>query len=55
MRNLLRIAGIHKEEGKEKNNIVLGLAATLNIELNQADIDSSRCVGKPVTNGPAVM
>ena len=49
----LRIAGIPEEEGEETNKIVLGLAANLNIELNQTKIDRSYHVGKQVPIGPA--
>ena len=38
---------------EETDKIVLGLAADLNIELNQTEIDRSRRVGKPVPSGPA--
>ena len=52
-RNSLRIAGIPEEEGEETDKIVLGLAANLNIELNQTEIDRSHHVGKPVPTGLA--
>ena len=52
-RNSLRIAGIPEEEGEETDKIVLGLAADLNIELNQTEIDRSHRVGKPVPTGSA--
>ena len=47
-RNSLRISGIPEEETEVTDEIVIGLASSLNVEINSFDIDRSHRVGKPV-------
>ena len=52
-RNSLRISGIPEEETEVTDEIVIGLASSLNVEINSFDIDRSHRVGKPVGKGQA--
>ena len=44
-RNSLRVAGIPEETNEDTDKIILGLASTLNVDMELADIDRSHRVG----------
>ena len=46
-RNSLRVAGIPEETNEDTDKIILGLASTLNVDMEIADIDRSHRVGRP--------
>ena len=46
-RNSLRVAGIPEETNEETDKIIMGLASTLNVDMELADTDRSHRVGRP--------